>query len=218
MPRSVEVMRLQAAQVEEAGQALARAFQEDPLYAHVLPDEAHRARALERLFIFTVRYGEQFGEVWTTAGTIDGAAVWIPPDSGAMTQERLDAAGWPAVAEALGEAAEARLDPFLERAGALHAETMPMAHWYLMVLGVEPAWQAQGVGSLLIRPVLARADRDDLPCYLETLKAGNLPFYRKHGFEVVIEGDLSAGPRYWTMRRDARPSLMKGSEQGVQRR
>jgi ribosomal protein S18 acetylase RimI-like enzyme len=40
-------------------------------------------------------------------------------------------------------------------------------------------------------------------CYLETAKAINVKFYRKHGFEVVREIELaSGGPPLWTMKRE----------------
>jgi GNAT superfamily N-acetyltransferase len=75
-------------------------------------------------------------------------------------------------------------------------------HWYLWVLGVDPPRQGQGVGSALLQPVLARADGEGLPCYLETQKERNVPFYQKHGFEVVVEDDLPDGGLHsWTMKR-----------------
>ena len=48
-----------------------------------------------------------------------------------------------------------------------------------------------------------RADIEGLPCYLETGKAIDVRFYRKHGFEVLTVGDLPlGGPRFWTMLRE----------------
>jgi len=53
--------------------------------------------------------------------------------------------------------------------------------------------------------VLARADAEGLLCYVETEKERNLPFYRRHGFEVVVEDDMpNGGPHFWTMRREPR--------------
>jgi GNAT superfamily N-acetyltransferase len=84
----------------------------------------------------------------------------------------------------------------------LHKRDMPPEHWYLMVLGVEPERQGQGVGGELIAPILERADGERLPCYLETMKERNVTFYKKHGFEVVVEDAFPDGPPYWTMRRE----------------
>ena len=54
-----------------------------------------------------------------------------------------------------------------------------------------------------MRPVLVHCDREGLPCYLESSKERNVPFYRRHGFEVVQEVSLPGdGPSIWTMWRE----------------
>ena len=45
----------------------------------------------------------------------------------------------------------------------------PSHHWYLMILGVVPADQGRGIGGALMQPVLEEADREGVPCYLETM-------------------------------------------------
>jgi GNAT superfamily N-acetyltransferase len=84
----------------------------------------------------------------------------------------------------------------------LHKRDVPPEHWYLFLLGIDPSRQGQGVGGTIIQPVLERADKDRLPCYLETTKERNLDFYGKHGFDVVVDDRINDGPRYWTMKRD----------------
>jgi GNAT superfamily N-acetyltransferase len=82
-------------------------------------------------------------------------------------------------------------------------------HWYLWTLGVDPPRQGQGVGGALMQPVLSRADEAGLPCYLEADKAKNVPFYQRHGFEVVVEDDLpDGGYHYWTMKRPPHRSIL----------
>ena len=74
-----------------------------------------------------------------------------------------------------------------------------------MILGGDRDKQGQGVGSSLVAPMLARADAEGLPCYLETMKERNVAFYEKHGFQVVVEDDLpKGGPHFWTMKRPAK--------------
>jgi ribosomal protein S18 acetylase RimI-like enzyme len=73
---------------------------------------------------------------------------------------------------------------------ALHARCAPGPHWYLFVIGVEPACQGQGVGGALLRPMLARADREAMPVYLETHKERNVSFYQHFGFAVAGEGRI----------------------------
>ena len=75
-------------------------------------------------------------------------------------------------------------------------------HWYLALLGADPTMQRRGVGSALLEPVLTRADQHAVAVYLETQKQENVPWYRRHGFEVADELAARGCPHMWTMRRD----------------
>lgn len=72
--------------------------------------------------------------------------------------------------------------------GMTAAETMarehPKApHLYLFTIGTRKAARGKGLGKRLMAPVLAAADRDGLPCYLENSNPANTGFYRSCGFE-----------------------------------
>jgi ribosomal protein S18 acetylase RimI-like enzyme len=74
------------------------------------------------------------------------------------------------------------------RRGLAAAETMarehPTApHLYLFTIGTRKAARGKGLGKALMAPVLAAADRDGLPCYLENSNPANTGFYRSRGFE-----------------------------------
>jgi GNAT superfamily N-acetyltransferase len=197
------VVRLLSTQVPEAGTVIGRAFWNDPLTLYVLPDETHRREAIGPWFESVVRYGDLFAEVYTTAQVLKGAAVWIPPDSGEMTDERWAAADSESgSAMALGEAAKKRLAHQFDHTDVSHEALMPMPHWYLMLIGVAPEWQGHGVGGALLQPGFARADTEGVPCYLETGTESNVRFYQGHGFAVVIEEEVPGGLYYWGMRRD----------------
>ena len=67
-------------------------------------------------------------------------------------------------------------------------------HWYLGILGVDPAQQNKGYGSELVRGILDLCDRSELPAYLESSNSMNIAFYEKHGFKVVGEIRASSSP------------------------
>ena len=72
-------------------------------------------------------------------------------------------------------------------------------HWYLAFMGVDPSTQGQGIGSALLSAVLARADHDDMPAYLEASCPENRRLYERHGFELVRELMVSDSPAIYAM-------------------
>jgi ribosomal protein S18 acetylase RimI-like enzyme len=84
-----------------------------------------------------------------------------------------------------------------------HKHDIQEQHWYLMMLGVAPVYQNQGIGGSLLQPILKQADSAGLPCYLETSTQSGVRFYQRHGFEIVRSGELPTGSaRFWTMKRE----------------
>lgn len=199
-------VRMTRRHVEETGEMLARAFHDDPPSVWLFPDEEKRRRALRDNSIVATRYGLQYGEVYSTPGASDGAAIWLTADDPMPSIRRMLRVGFGHVVSSpfrFGFGVFSRFLAMLDQMEKLHKRDVPARHWYLMTLGVDPARQGQGVGSTLIQPGLARADRDRVACYLETAKEINVKFYRKHGFEVVREVELAGGgPPLWTMKRD----------------
>ena len=83
-----------------------------------------------------------------------------------------------------------------------HREVMAEPHWYLWALGVEPDSQGRGIGTALLQPVLKQAAADGSPCYLETQTERNVRFYRRQGFEVLLDVEVPGiGLRLWCMGR-----------------
>ena len=206
MSTTIQVERLAESGFAAAAGALARAFlDDDPMFNIFEPDRARRAVTLPVFMAWGCRYCHRFGESYTTADPIRGAAWWIPPDSDDITPDRLDATGFGQVVEAWGEGAIGRFGTVNAHLEALHHRNLPQAHWYLIGMGVDPPYQGQGIGGALMQPVLRKADAAGLPCYLETQKSRNVPFYRRDGFEVVAETDApDGGPHFWHM---VRPPL-----------
>ncbi len=198
----IKVVPLEESQIEAAGAAMARAFFDDAIMAYMFPDEAERRRLAPWHFSVFIRYGYLFGEVYTTSGNPDGTAVWFRPGKSEFTTERIEQAGLDRAPEVLGAGPWARFNTVCDYVERLHPIEVPEPHWYLPLLGVAPALQGQGAGSALLRPILDRADKDGFPAFLWTAKARNVPFYQRHGFEVLTQGfEPTSSIPFWTMRR-----------------
>ncbi|MEX2225127.1 MAG: GNAT family N-acetyltransferase [Dehalococcoidia bacterium] len=203
MTTTIDPVRLTEPQLPEASEVLSRAFFDDPMMMYLLPSDAQRGDVLPWFMGSAARYTHLFGEVYTTPANVEGNACWLPPGETDLSEERMAQVGFMEAPERMGGESFGRFIELMGRLGELHHAAVPPEHWYLLVLGVDPPRQGQGVGAALIQPILARADADQVPCYLETMKTRNVPFYRKHGFEVVVEDDTpDGGLHYWTMRRD----------------
>lgn len=192
----MEIVRLRHDQLGEASAVLARAFQDDPAWGWVLPDPRRRAALLPWLF----RMGFEItdAEVWTTPGAVRGAARWLPPGRPSL---RLGAALFAFVSTPLRlREATSRFLAYGRAVENLRMRVSSGPHWYLAGIGVDPSEQRKGIGSALLAPGLEGAARDGLPCVLLTNAERNLPFYRLHGFEVVLEEEAPPGaPKAWAL-------------------
>jgi GNAT superfamily N-acetyltransferase len=202
MTTAIQVKRMQRDEIGESGAVLARAFDDDPMMTYILPNPATRAKPALWMFTAMAKYGDKFGEAYTTASSVEGDAIWMPPGQAKVSPWRMAQVGMLAAPLKFGMGAFRRFLTVVNHVEHLHERDMAAPHWYLMVLGVDPPRQGQGVGGALIAPKLAQADAENLPCYLETMKSRNVTFYEKHGFEIVHEGDVpKGGPHFWTMKR-----------------
>jgi ribosomal protein S18 acetylase RimI-like enzyme len=74
-------------------------------------------------------------------------------------------------------------------------------HWYLPMIGVDPAHQRQGYGSALLEHTLLACDRDHKPAYLESSSPRSIPLYKQHGFELVGTIQVGSSPPLFPMLR-----------------
>ena len=204
MTAASRLARLAEREVPEAGGVLARAFFDDPLFVFIEPDDELRGRMLPWVMTQQTTYYRQVGEVYRTPGRLEAVALWR-----LMGQEGEEERGTPTwrdeMPDRLGEAAYERFIQATAPLSDLQERDMPMPHWYLSIIGVDPPCHGRGAGSGLIAPILDRADRDRVPCYLVTHKERNLSFYAKHGYRVLVEDEIPGGGlRYWTMKREPR--------------
>ncbi|MEU6483609.1 GNAT family N-acetyltransferase [Streptomyces sp. NPDC046887] len=178
---------------------LALAFDDDPMMRWFFPDGATRQDRLGRYFatLFTGQYA-QHGVCERTGSAV---AFWVAPEG----QEKAvpDAETIRRLQEILGD----RVEVFRAAVETAAAHAYGEPHWYLALLGADPAAQGQGHGAALLRSGLAKADAAGLPVCLESSKPANLPFYEHFGFAIRGEVRLGEdGPTVWAMVRPPRPA------------
>ena len=128
--------------------------------------------------------GFAHGSVYFAEGL--GAAMWLPPGV-EPDSERLGAL----LSEYGAAERQSDLGEVMERMGQSHPHD---PHWYLPLIGVDPALHGRGIGSALMRHALARVDADGLPAYLESSNPRNISLYERHGFEALDPIQVGTSP------------------------
>jgi ribosomal protein S18 acetylase RimI-like enzyme len=182
--------------LDALGAVLGRAYADDPVWTWVYP-QPDRSRRLARMFRSLLRATRERGATVLTDQAARGAAIWQRSDDrslGALGNLRMGTT-------IITSGARIRRSHAVMR--ALERRHPHEPHWYLAVLGTDPAHQGEGVGSALVRHVLDDRANTTEPAYLETETEANVPFYERHGFEVIGELDVpSGGPHLWLMWRE----------------
>lgn len=174
---------------------LARAFQDDPALAWILPDPDLRLRVLPRFFGVMIEQSQRHGAVYASEHC-EAAALWYPP--GEITDRRR-VRWWD----------DLRLAGLFKRAlprGLKVAEAMyahhpdPQPYHYLRYVGVVPGSQGKGWGGTIVRDGIARAAKQGCGVLLETATPGNVAIYTRLGFGIIEEWSVpGGGPGFWTM-------------------
>jgi GNAT superfamily N-acetyltransferase len=202
MGTRIEARAATPEELDGVADALARAFDDDPMMTWLFGDVPPRPGRYSRTYF--AREGARHlrhGHVYTIDGT-PGAAYWDPP--GHWKTRPLDMLRLaPLMLRGVGARGPKALRG-LARMEKAHAD-QPRDHYYLAILGTRPDRQGEGIGAALLDPVLQRCDHEGAGAYLESSKESNIPYYRRFGFELVGEVEFPSGPTIWPMWRDPRP-------------
>jgi ribosomal protein S18 acetylase RimI-like enzyme len=128
-----------------------------------------------------------------------GVALWLPPG--------VHPDGEALELEFRKSAEAAHLEDLLETFEQMEQWHPEDPHWYLPMVGVEPNAQGSGIGGALMRQGVARCGEAGALAYLESSNPRNSPLYERHGFEVMGEVHVGAGPVVTPMLRQPRSHL-----------
>jgi GNAT superfamily N-acetyltransferase len=192
------MIRVQAASaVDEAAvlSVVTLAFSVDPASRWTWPDPE---QYLECFPTFIRAFGGKafaHGSAhWADDGA--GAALWLPPDV-RPDEDAIDALFQRSVPEDRRKEGDALFEQMVR----FHPKE---PHWFLPLVGVDPARQGCGYGSALLKAGLAACDRDKCPAYLDSTNPRNIPLYQRHGFELLGTVQVGSSPPIFPMLRRPR--------------
>jgi ribosomal protein S18 acetylase RimI-like enzyme len=212
LPLTKQISRLSPNQFESARRTLGHAFENYPLMTYAFTKAEGRLRAVTSLYGSILWDCLHWGEVYATSD-LAGVACWLSPGQTSPGLLRLIRSGMWKLPWLFGWTGFRRLDTYENLAHKLHHENAPASHWYLWAIGVHPQDQGKGIAGQLVAPILARADEESLPCYLETHAETNVKIYTQLGFEVASRSALPAHPLpVWAMVRRPQGSKVSAME------
>jgi ribosomal protein S18 acetylase RimI-like enzyme len=188
------LLRLTLKERDAGAAVLGRAFAEYELLRYYFPDKTQR-HAIANTFVFIgLAVCLKYGEVYATSEKMEGVAAWLPPGKAPFGGWRILRSVSLLTLVRFGRQGAGRMQAYGRLVGGLHRRLLPYPHWYLQVIGVDPAYHGRGFSSRLIRPMLERIDRERMPCSLETNIDKNVAIYRRFGFEVISEDKMPGTP------------------------
>jgi GNAT superfamily N-acetyltransferase len=186
LPRSEETRALAT---------LVSAFTEDPVERWLYP-ESDQYLAHFPAFLAALggkAFDEQTG--WAL-GDCDAVALWLGPGT--------EPDGEAIISVLTESVAPLQHDDMFAVLGQMDEAHPTYPHWYLPWFGVDAAVQGRGLGTRLMAPCLDIVDASHLPAYLETPNPRTIPFYLRHGFEVIGQAQAGSCPSLAFMLRQPR--------------
>lgn len=178
----ITIKKVATGEEETAVRAIVEGFSTDPAARWMYPD----SQQYWQHFPSFVKAFAGAAFEHCSVDLVDGylaAAFWLPPgihpDEEAM--EKL-------IRTTVPESDQASVFELFEQMDRFHPAE---SHWYLPMIGVDPAHQGKGYGSALLQHALARCDREDKIAYLESTSPSSLRLYQRHGFELI--GTIQVG-------------------------
>ncbi len=180
-----------------AADICAEAMNDNPIHIKVFGSHsALRERRLKRLFPALLGYVQRKGDLYGVFADarLVGVLGMLPPNCckpSAVDLLRM----LPRLLTSHNPLGTLRLALWLGAWARIDPST---PHWHLGPLAIAPAWQRQGIGSLMIEFALSKCSGDTL--YLETDKLSNVELYARFGFSTVATPSILATPSWIMMR------------------
>lgn len=187
-----------------AGEAMADAFVDDPVWRKLFEGESDLVRKYQAFFEVPIRFCLKYGKVYATSENFEGIISYVPGRLSNITFWRFLRCGAFGCGRRMGRAATKRMSDLkvLPADRAKNSEGRP--YMYLMLLGVRNAHQGKGLGGSLLRAFMADCDSQNLPIYLETETEEDVRMYEHFGFRQIKKITLEKlGLPMWEMVREA---------------
>lgn len=158
---------------------LSASFDDNKSVNFVVKQDKYRKERIRGLMEYSFKVCNAFGDVWISDDA-QACALVLHPD-----RKRLTLSGilWDAKL-ALSVIGISRVGQVLNRESKIKSLHPNGQFSYLWFIGVSPEFQGKGKGGKLLEEIIHESEAQGRPIYLETSVDRNIPWYKKHGFEI----------------------------------
>jgi len=203
-PATIEIVPLKQSHLQEAASLIAEAFVDEPGAVAVI-----RRTPEKRLRILRKHFGAQVALVLPRGacrcalvdGEIKGVMVISPPGRESNTAGGL----LKFLLRMLSSATPAIIWRGMKSALEDEANRPKEPNYCLETIAVHPGAQGRGFGGVMMSHLTDLADGRGVLIYLSTTDPKTVPFYAKHGFQVISRTNSLGIPNLHLVRNPARP-------------
>lgn len=165
---------------------LSAAFDDNLSVNYIVRQDDKRKQRIRALMDYSFEVCYRFGKVWLSEDRKACALVLYPHKKNTTLQMI-----WLDV-KLIFTAIDIRgIKKALDREAKIKAKQPKEPMAYLWFIAVKPLYQHQGAGSRILKEIIADAELQNLPVYLETSTERNLPWYNQQDFTEYDTLDLS---------------------------
>ncbi|WP_207428901.1 N-acetyltransferase [Pedobacter sp. SYSU D00535] len=165
---------------------LTKSFDTNQSVNYIVKQDKHREKRVEALMDYSFEVCYSFGEVFLSENK-KACALILYPDKKKTNLKSilLD------IKLILHSVGISNVQKALSRESKIKKLQPKEPMYYIWFIGVDPEYQNSGIGSSLLQEVIADSSQKKRPLYLETSTLKNIPWYKKFGFDIYNELDLS---------------------------
>ncbi len=165
---------------------LTKSFDTNQSVNYIVQQDSKRAQRVKALMDYSFEVCYDFGEVYLSDDK-RACALILYPDKKKTTLKSilLD------VKLILSCVGVANIKKALSRESKIKKLQPKEPMYYIWFIGVDPAHQNSGIGTELLNEIIADSANKKRSIYLETSTLKNIPWYKKFGFDVYNELDLT---------------------------
>jgi len=165
---------------------LTESFDDNKSVNYVVKQDEKRKQRIRGLMDYSFDLCNAFGDTWLSDDA-NACALVLHPDKKRST---LNSILWDAKL-AFSVIGLTRVGQVLGREAKIKAYHPKEPFSYLWFMGVAPKLQNSGKGSHLLEEIIHDAEGQHRSIYLEPSVQRNIPWYKKHGFEIFQTLDLT---------------------------